>query len=40
MAAHLADDNFKCIFLYENDGIPIPISLKFFQESNKVQWHW
>ena len=29
MAAILADDNFKCIFLYENDRIPIPISLKF-----------
>ena len=28
MAAILADDNFKCIFLSEKDGIPIPISLK------------
>ena len=25
---HLADDNFKCIFLNENDKIPIRISLK------------
>ena len=29
MAAILADDNFKCIFLNENDRIPIRISLKF-----------
>ena len=29
MAAILADDNFKCIFLNENDRILIPISLKF-----------
>ena len=29
MAAILADDNFKCIFLNENDDIPIWISLKF-----------
>ena len=28
MAAILADDNFKCIFLNENDRIPIRISLK------------
>ena len=28
MAAILADDNFKCIFLNENDKIPIWISLK------------
>ena len=28
MAAILADDIFKCIFLYENDRIPIQISLK------------
>ena len=28
MAAILADNDFKCIFLNENDGIPIPISLK------------
>ena len=29
MAAILADDIFKCIFLNENDRIPIQISLKF-----------
>ena len=29
MAAILAEDNFKCIFLNENDQIPIQISLKF-----------
>ena len=29
MAVILADDNFKCIFLNENDRIPIKISLKF-----------
>ena len=29
MAANLADVIFKCIFLNENDRIPIPISLKF-----------
>ena len=29
MAAILADDNFKCIFLSENDKIPIRILLKF-----------
>ena len=28
MAAILADDIFKCIFLNENDKIPIPISQK------------
>ena len=28
MAANLADDIFKCIFLNENDRIPIQISLK------------
>ena len=28
MAAILADDNFKCIFLNENDRIQIQISLK------------
>ena len=28
MAAILADDIFKCIFLYENDKIQIQISLK------------
>ena len=35
MAAILADDIFKCIFLNENDIIPIQISLKVCsQESN------
>ena len=29
MAAILADDNFRCIFLNEDDRIPIWISLKF-----------
>ena len=29
MAATVADDNFKCIFLNENDRIPILFSLKF-----------
>ena len=29
MAAMLAADNFKCIFLNENDRNPIRISLKF-----------
>ena len=33
MAAILSDDNFKCIFLNENDRIPIPISLKFIPRS-------
>ena len=28
MAAILQDDNFKCIFLNENDRVPNPISLK------------
>ena len=28
MAAILTDNDFKCIFLYENDRIPIRISLK------------
>ena len=28
MAAILADDNFECIFLNENDKIPIRISLQ------------
>ena len=28
MAAILADDNFKCILINDNDGIPIRISLK------------
>ena len=29
MAAILADDNFKCIFLNKNDTIPIRFSLEF-----------
>ena len=33
MAAILADDNFECIFLNENDRIPIQISLKFVPRS-------
>ena len=33
MVAILADDNFKCIFLTENDRIPIRISLKFVPRS-------
>ena len=33
MAAILADDIFKCIFLNENDRIPIQISLKFVSRS-------
>ena len=33
MAAILAEDNFKCIFLNENDRIPFRISLKFVPRS-------
>ena len=33
MAAILADDNFICIFLNENEGITIRISLKFVSRS-------
>ena len=33
MAANLADDIFKCIFLNENDRISIQISLKFVPRS-------
>ena len=33
MAAILADNNFKCILLNENDRIPIRISLKFVPKS-------
>ena len=33
MAAILVDDIFKCIFLNENDGILIQISLKFVPRS-------
>ena len=34
MAAILADDNFKCIALNENDRIRIKISLKFVPEGS------
>ena len=33
MAAILADDIFNCIFLNENDRIPIHISLKYIPRS-------
>ena len=33
MAAIVADDNFKCIFFYENNKISIQISLKFVARS-------
>ena len=33
MAAILADDIFKCIFLNENDRIQIQISLKFVRDT-------
>ena len=33
MATMMADDIFKCIFLNENDRIPIQISLKFVPRS-------
>ena len=33
MAAIFADDIFKCIFLNENDRIPIQISMKFVPRS-------
>ena len=33
MAVILADGFFKCIFLYENNRNPIPISLKFVPRS-------
>ena len=33
MAAILADDIFKCVFLNETDRIPIQISLKFVPRS-------
>ena len=33
MAISLADNIFKCIFLHENDRIPIEISLKFVPRS-------
>ena len=34
MAGILADDNFKCIFVNENDRIPILILLKFVPRSS------
>ena len=49
MAAILADDIYKFIFLNENDSIPIQISLKFVARcsiDNKpalvqvMAWHW
>ena len=43
MAAILTDDNFKCIFLNENDRIPVRISLKFVPRSlidNKPAMAW
>ena len=49
MAAILADDIFNCIFLNENDRIPIQISLKYVPRSsihNKpalgqvMAWRW
>ena len=49
MATIWADDNFKCIFLNENDRIPIRISLKFVPRilvDNKpalvwvMAWRW
>ena len=33
MAAIFADDNFRCIFLDENDRIPIRVSLKIVPKS-------
>ena len=36
MAAILSDDNFKYIFLNENDKIPIRISLKFVSRGSIV----
>ena len=36
MATTLADDNFKCIFLNENDRIPIRFSLKFVPPRNPI----
>ena len=41
MAAILADDNFKCIFLNENDRIPISISLNLFSGVQfTISHHW
>ena len=49
MAAILADNIFNCIFLNENDRIPIQLSLKYVLRSpidNKpalvqvMAWHW
>ena len=36
----LADDIFKCIFLNENDRIPIQISLKFPGVQLTISQHW
>ena len=33
MATNLSDNIFKCIFLYENDRIPIQVSLKLVPKS-------
>ena len=33
MTAILADDIFNCIFLNQNDGIPIQVSLEFVPRS-------
>ena len=49
MAAILADDNFKCIYLNENVKILIPILLKVVPRSpidhkpplfQVIAWHW
>ena len=49
MAASLADDSFNCIFLNENDRIPIQISLKYVPGSpidnkaalvQEIAWRW
>ena len=49
MAAILADDILKCIFMNENDRIPIQISLKFVASSpidskpalvQVMAWRW
>ena len=34
MATILSDNNFKCVFLNENDKIPIRISVKFVPRSS------
>ena len=42
MTAILADDIFNCIFLNENDRVPIQISLKFVPKGpiDKITQHW